>query len=384
LRGTAAITLALPGADIVKLQASIARFAALSSCVLAAALLTGCSEPDEPAPGPRLLSPQLETITLASERVPSETSFDGAIEAVNQATVAAQAAGRVLELPFDVGDFVEKGSVIVRLRDTEQRARADSATAALTDAQARLAEAQLTYDRIKDVFDKNMVAKAVYDKATADLKSAKARVAAATSATKEAQEGLAYTTLRAPYSGIVVARHIEVGEVAAVGKPLMTGLSLEDLRVVVDIPREHVGPLRKHRRARIILPDGRSLAAEQLRLPPSADPRTQSFHVQMMLPKGPGVDYGDIFPGTLVKVAFTTGETEQLLAPAASVVHRGEITGVYVIGENGNVSFRYIRTATPTGEDRVPVVAGLAAGEKIALDPIAAAHMYKARTPANP
>lgn len=346
-------------------------------------MLTACSGPDQPVTRPRLLSPQLQTVTLAPERVASETSFDGAIEAVNQATVAAQASGRVLELPFDVGDFVAKGSVIVRLRDTEQRARADSATAALTDAQARLAEAQLTHDRIKDVFDKNMVAKAVYDKSATDLKSAKARVEAAASATKEAHEGLGYTTIRAPYSGIVVARHIEVGEIAAVGKPLMTGLSLEDLRVVVDIPQEHIGPLRKHRRARIILPDGRSFVAEQLRLPPSADPKTQSFHVQMTLPKGPGIDYGDVFPGTLVKVAFTTGEEEQLLAPAASIVHHGEITGVYVVGANGALNFRYIRTATPTGEGRIPIVAGLAAGENIALDPIAAARMYKKPMPAD-
>jgi RND family efflux transporter MFP subunit len=367
----------------VKPKAPISRVAALCSFVLAAALLTGCSEPDRATPGSQPVAPQLETLTLAFERVASETSFDGAIEAVNQATVAAQASGRVLELPFDVGDFVEKGSVIVRLRDTEQRARADSAAAALTDAQARLTESQLTYDRIKDVFDKNMVAKAVYDKAAADLKSAKARVAAAASAAKESQEGLGYTTIRAPYSGIVVARHIEVGEIAAVGKPLMTGLSLEDLRVAVDIPQEHMGPLRKHRRARIILPDGRSLAAENLRLPPSADAKTQSFRVQMTLPKAVGVGHENIFPGTLVKVAFTTGEEERLLAPAASVVHQGEITGVYVVGANGALSFRYIRTGTPTGENRIPVVAGLAAGEKIALDPIAAARTYKKLTPAD-
>ena len=356
------------------------------SCIAAAASLAACSGREESATKlgsteTPLATIALATITLAPERVATETFFDGTLEAVNQATVTAQTPGRVLELPYDVGDFVEKGSVIVRLRDTEQRARAGSATAALTDAQARLAEAQLTYERIKGVFDKNMVAKAVYDKAATDLKSAKARVVAATSAASEAREGLGYTTIRAPYSGIVVARHIEVGEIAAVGKPLMTGLSLEDLRVVVDIPQEHIGPLRKHRRARIVLPNGQSLLAEQLRLPPSADSKTQSFHVQMALPKAAGIDYGEVFPGTLVKVAFTDGEAEQLLAPPASVVHRGEITGVYVVGEQGAVSFRYIRTATPAADGRIPVAAGLGAGEKIALDPIAAARAYKARTP---
>lgn len=335
--------------------------------------LLGCSGEEVAGRSPTTAASGLQTVVVATAQVQSETSFDGLIEAANQATVAAQTSGRVLELPYDVGDYVERGSVIVRLRDTEQRARADSATAALTDARARLAEAQLAYERIKDVFEKNMVAKATYDKALADVQSARARTEAASSAAEEAREGLAYTTIRAPYSGIVVARHIEVGEIAAAGKPLMTGLSLEELRVVVDIPREHIGPLRKHRRARVILPSGESLVAEALRVPPAADPNTQSFRVQVTLPKG---DHG-VFPGTLVKVAFVTGEQSQLLAPAAAIVRRGEITGVYVESEQGRVSFRYIRTGTPSADGRVPVVAGLAAGEKIALDPIAAGVAYK-------
>lgn len=339
---------------------------------LALASLYGCSGQELPEQS-QTEQARLETIAIAPAQVPSETSFDGTIEAVNQATVTAQTSGRVLELPYDVGDYVERGSVIVRLRDTEQRARADSASAALADARARLAEAQLAHDRIKDVFEKNMVAKATYDKALADLQSARARVEAAASAAKESKEGLEYTTIRAPYSGIVVARHIEVGEIAAVGKPLMTGLSLEELRAIVDIPQEHIGPLRKHRSARIVLPSGESLAAEQVRVPPAADPGTQSLRVQVALPKG---DHG-VFPGTLVKVAFVTGEESQLLAPPASIVRRGEITGVYVEDAQGLVSFRYVRTGTATADGMVPVVAGLTAGEKVAVDPIAAGIAYK-------
>jgi RND family efflux transporter MFP subunit len=349
------------------------RWVSRATLTATAALLVACSGDDPPERPGTAASAALETVTVARATVETETSFDAVIEAVNQATVAAQTSGRVLELPYDVGDYVERGSVIVRLRDTEQRARADSASAALSDARARLAEARLAHERIKDVFEKGMVAKATYDKALADLQSAQARVEAATSAANESKEGLEYTTIRAPYSGIVATRHIEVGEIAAVGKPLMTGLSLEDLRAVVDIPQEHIGPLRKHRRARVILPDGQSLAAEHLRLPPAVDPRTQSFHVQVALPKG---DH-NFFPGTLVKVAFVTGEEHQLLAPAASIVRRGEITGVYVKDERGIISFRYVRTGTPTADGRVPVVAGLAAGEKIATDPVAAGIAYK-------
>jgi RND family efflux transporter MFP subunit len=345
----------------------------ISVAMLAVLCVAACSRSEQVATN--LDTPKAKLATVAAETVRTETelAFDGIIEAVNQATVSAQTSGRVIELPFDVGDYVEKGALIVRLRDTEQRARAESATASLSDANARLHEAQLAYERAKDIFAKGLIAKAGYDKAEADLKSAQARVDAAKSAATESSEGLGYTAMRAPYSGIVVARHIKVGELAAVGKPLMTGLSLEELRALVDIPQEHIGPLRKHKRARIILPNGTSLTAAQLRLPPSADPNTQSFSVQVLLPKG---DHG-IFPGTLVKVAFTTGEREQLLVPAAAIVHRGEITGVYVQNAEGRLSFRYIRIGTPVADGRVPIVSGLTAGENVALDPVAAGSAYK-------
>ena len=95
--------------------------------------------------------------------------------------------------------------------------------------------------------------------------------------------------------------------------------------------------------------------------------------MQVTLPKG---DY-DVFPGTLVKVAFVTGEEQQLLAPATAIVRRGEITGVYVKNEQGAIGFRYVRTGTPTADGRIPVVAGLSAGEQIAVDPIAAGIAYR-------
>ena len=86
----------------------------------------------------------------------------------------------------------------------------------------------------------------------------------------------------------------------------------------------------------------------------------------------PTDDYG-AFPGTLVKVAFVSGEEERLLIPATALLRRGELTGAYVLDERGRITLRYLRAGTPTAEDRVPVLAGLDAGERIAADPIAAA-----------
>ena len=332
-----------------------------------ALLLAACGKE---APPPAAAGPgaSLESWTAAEVKTDREISFDGVIEAVNQSTVAAQTGGRVVELPFDVGDYVKQGEVIVRITGGEQKAAVAAAAAAVTEGQARLAEAKLQNDRMTDLFARGAVARAAVDKARADLDSASARVEAARNELAQAQEHAGYTVVRAPYSGIVVKRMVELGETVTVGRPLMTGLSLEHLRAVVDIPQEHVGPLRQNRQARVIFPGGQSVTASEIEIPPGADTETHTFHVRVLLPQG---DY-NAFPGTLVKVAFVSGSEDRLLLPPTALLARGELTGVYVIDKDQHVALRYLRLGSPGADGRVPVLAGLAAGERVALDPVAA------------
>lgn len=340
---------------------------------LSAAALSACSEATQQRAGAVFEPPALETQTLQRSVVAQESAFDGTLEALYQSTVASETNARVIALPFDVNDYVEKGEVLVRFRDTEPKAQLSSAEAALREAQARYTETQQEYERAQKLYAKGLIAKAQMDSSTAAYQAAKARVNAAKAGRKQAVERLEHTVVRAPYSGIVVKRHIEVGETATVGRPLMTGLSLEHLRAVVDIPQQHIGPLRKHRKARVILADNRSVEATELRIPPNADPVTHTFRVLVSLPPG---DHG-VFPGSLVKVAFLRGESEQLLMPAAALVRRGEVTGAYVIAANGRIGLRYLRVGSPTFDGRVPVLAGMVADEKVAMDPIAAGIAYK-------
>jgi len=341
--------------------------------VLLPVLLVSCSEPSDETGGRKFAPPDLDTVAIEQEQVDDEIMFDGTLEALHQSTVASETNARVIELPFDVNDYVEKGQVIVRFRDTNQKAQVSSAEAALSEAQAQYTDAKAAFDRAAQLLDKKLIPQSQMDSATAAFESAKARVNAAEAGRKQAIEQLEHTVVRAPYSGIVVERHIEVGETATVGQPLMTGLSLEHLRAVVEIPQQHIAPLRVHRKARVILPGGTSINASELRIPPNADPSTHTFRVLVSLPPG---DHG-VFPGTLVKVAFVKGETERLAVPATALVRRGEVNGVYIVGPDNRISFRYLRTAMPTANGLVPVHSGVVAGERVATDPIAAGIAYK-------
>jgi len=299
----------------------------------------------------------LATATVLEKTYPEIRDVDASIEAVQQATVSAQVSGRITEINFDVDDYVKQGQVIIRLRDIQQKAAYDA-------AKARFDEAQKEYQRVKEIFAKKLVAKAAMDRAEAQLKSARA-------ALDQAQEALEHTVIRAPYNGIVVKRLVEVGETARPGEPLMTGLSLNKLRAIVNLPQSLIYAVRAQHKAWVWVGEKRETRVESssLTISPFADPDSHTFLVRVNLPEG---DY-HIYPGMFTKVDFVTGESSRLVIPLKAVAHRSEVTAVYVKDAKGGLSLRQVRLGEIMPDQQVEVLAGLSAGETVVLDPVTAA-----------
>ncbi len=306
----------------------------------------------------------LETVTVNKLELPDLRVVDATIEAVQQATVSAQTSGRITEITVDVNDFVTKGSVIIRLRDKSQRA-------AFNVAKARYDEALAEYKRVKEVFDKKVVSKAALDKAEAQLKTTRARL-------EEAREALENTKIRAPYSGIVVKRHVEVGETARVGQKLMTGLSLEKLRAVVELPQTLVHAVRQHQTTWIWV--GKDLAtrikAESLTISPYADQNSHTFLVRVNLPAGEH----HVYPGMHTKVAFLTGKHDSLVVPERAIARRSEVSGVYV-KDKDKIRFRYVRLGKKLPDQQREILSGLSVGESVLVDPMQAVGLIKSGAP---
>jgi RND family efflux transporter MFP subunit len=303
---------------------------------------------------------ELATVTVKTIELPELRIVDATIEAVQQATVSAQTSGRITEIMVDVDDYVSKGTVIIRLRDKTQRA-------AFNAARARFEEAQAEYKRVKDIYEKKLVAKALLDKAEAQLKTTRAQL-------ETASEALENTVIRAPYSGIVVKRHVEVGETANVGQPLMTGLSLEKLRAVVQLPQTLVHHAREHKQSWVWV--GRDLTtpikSESLTISPFADKDSHTFLVRVNLPAG---DY-HVYPGMHTKVGFLTGTHSSLVIPENAIARRSEVSGVYV-KEKGQIKFRYIRLGKQLPDQQREVLSGLSEGEEVLQDPAQAIAVLK-------
>jgi RND family efflux transporter MFP subunit len=332
----------------------------------AALLLAACSSKPGPqapatAPGPPLRATIVEPVQTAAE-----WRLDGTVEAIDHATVAAQTSGRVAAIYYDVGSYVPAGAVIVRLRATEQHAALLQAKAALRAASARASEAETRYRRIRDMYDRQVLPKADLDRATAERDAAAAQLSAARAAVASAEEGVAYTEVRAPYAGVVTQRMVQVGETVAPGTPLMSGVSLQRLRVAVNIPQSIVGAVRRNMKAAVYA-DGKRIEATHVTVFPVASTPSNTFRAWLDLPEGlPGVD-----PGMLVRVGMVVGRRERLLVPASAIVRRSAVTAVYLVRQGGWTSLQQVRLGEPYG-DGFEVLSGLMPGDRVALDPLAA------------
>jgi len=318
----------------------------------------------------------IETAVASVQSFSREFRLDGEVEAINKATVSAQTGGTIKKILVDVDDYVEKGVVIIQLKDISQQANLKKALAGEEEAISHLAKADDEYARIKDIYAKKVVSKSQLDDAKHELSAAKARLASARASLDEAREQLSYTKVKAPYSGIVIQRHVEVGETVQPGTQLMTGVSLDKLRVNVDVPQSLISKIRRYGKAFVytdtevddsLTIGKRQVPVEKITVFPIADRKSNTFKVRLDLPEG----ISGLFPGMFVKASLVTGEKEVLMVPTKSVVHRSEVTAVYVLDDAGVINFRHVRLGSVQGDSQV-ILSGVTVGEKVAINPIQA------------
>jgi RND family efflux transporter MFP subunit len=312
----------------------------------------------------------LKTEVIAYREVDQGYSVDGVVEAAKQSTVAAQIAGRIVAINFDVGDSVKQGAVIVRIDEREVADAYAGGQAQIAQAQAALRNAQAIYERTRQLFSQKFVSEATLDKALADYKAAQAQLEAAAALGSQAATVKGFATVVAPYSGVVAQRHVELGEMVTPGKPLMTGFDPRDMRVVASIPQDKLGEVKKSGAMRIEFPAlAKSVAGGSITFLPAADAQTHTTRVRVNLPQS----VAGAYPGMFARVHFTTGRAQKLVIPAAAVVRRSELTAVYVVSDGGAVRLRQIRLGEAAGEGGIEALAGLSPGDKIALEPAKAA-----------
>jgi RND family efflux transporter MFP subunit len=319
--------------------------------------------------------------TVVAQPVASaaSASYDGKVEAVREARVAAQVPGTVLELNVHAGDRVRAGQTLLRIdaRAAEQGASASSAQVLAARAQLDVAGKELA--RQRQLRDKSYISQAALDQAEATDRAAQAQVDALAAQAGAAQTQARLHVVQAPFDGVVAQVWVERGDMAMPGKPLLTVYDPAQLRVSAFVPVTALGgPVDD---ARIWLPgQAQALKPVRVQVLPTVDAASLTREVRAELAAGtnaaPGLFARLVLAGAPLPAAAQGGQ--RLSVPAAAVVRRAEMTGVYVPDASGAPLLRQVRLGAATG-DQVEVLSGLDAGERVITNPQAATRAAAAR-----
>jgi RND family efflux transporter MFP subunit len=314
----------------------------------------------------------VETVTVEANGTGAGYIADGRVEAVRQSTIAAQVSGRITALAVKAGDPIKSGQILVRIDERAVAQQSAASDAQVAAAQAQLEAATKEYQRSRRLFEKQYISQAALEQAEARFKSGEAQANAMVAQARAAMTETSWHTLRAPYGGVVATVGTELGDMALPGKPLLTIYDPAALRVVVNLPESQATALNKNQPVRIEFPGApeaqRWQTVQKVTVLPTADAASHTVEVRLSLAAG---NSSSIVPGTFVRAHLPPGGTRSggLSIPRSAVVKRSELNAVYVAAAEGHFQLRQIRLGKIAGE-RVEVLAGVQAGERIALDPL--------------
>jgi len=318
--------------------------------------------------------PETEAVVMS----PGSSNYiaDAVIEAVRQSTLAAQVAGRITELGVRAGDRVAAGQVLIRIDATLAAQQAASSQAQVAQARAMLDSAKSEFERSKRLHAKQYLSAAAMERAEAQYKASAAQSESMIAQANASGTQTGFYVVRAPYAGWVAEVAVERGDMAMPGRNLVTVFDPSALRVTAQVPESVLPGLKAGAEIRIELPNApealRWQTARRFTVLPVVDAVSHSAAVRVDLPAG----IAGILPGQFVRLHLpaNTG-TARLNVSKRAVVVRGEVVAVYVVNAEGQARLRQVRLGREFG-DRVEILSGLASGERIALDPVAAAAQH--------
>ena len=354
--------------------------------------LAGCGEaPREKSSVSSAPPVAVSTVTATTETWPSIYETTGTVRARTSAVIAAKMMGYVREVKVQAGDRVHAGQPLVTLdtRDLdigsrraeaareEVRTAVPEADGAVAAASANLDLAQATFGRMKELFQKKSISNQEFDEASAKLKSAQAaydmararrvqlnsKLAQVDQEVRSTEVTRSYADVLAPFAGVVTAKSAEPGSLALPGAPLLTIEREGAYRLEAAVEESRLAAIRVGQPVSVTLDSmNRTLHARVSEIVPAVDAASRAYTVKIDLPAVPALR-----SGVFGRAAFQLGSRSLLAVPAGAVTDRGQLQSVVVMdgaAENAVARTRLI-TAGQKFNDRIEVLSGLSAGEKV-------------------
>ncbi len=290
---------------------------------------------------------RVQTVTVRKTELASRVEVVGTVQAVDQAVIAAKISGTIVELPVVLGSRVNKGELLVKINAREISAR-------VLQAQAQLAQTRRNLNREEKLLKQHA-------STPETVKSMRDLLAIAQAGYHEAASMLSYTTIQAPFAGVITKKIANIGDLATPGMPLLRLENNHRLQVVTAIPESSASAIKLHDKLLISIP---TTAKERIgnvaEISPVIDPRSRTMPIKINLSDSTGLRTGMFARITLPGRPYMT-----IMVPKSAIVPFGQLKKVFVVDGN-RVHLRLVRTGLYR-DDRIEILTGLAAGDRIVV-----------------
>ena len=360
-----------------------------SPAVALAIFLGGCGSGHEPTKTGAATTPPfaVSVVEARSTEWPSIYEAPGTVRAVSTATLASKVMGYVREVNVQPGDRVRDGQLLVVIDSRDLQAAVMQAKAAEQEARSGIAEAesgigaakaqlelaQVTFRRMEDLFEKKSISNQEFDEATARLRGAEAahqmaiskrsqldaRIAQTAHGAQSASIMKSYSEIRAPFTGLIIEKRVEPGQMATPGTPLLTVEGAGGYRLEAAVQESMLGSIRLGQTVSVVL-DAANLTvdAKVTEIVPSVDASSRAFLVKAALPPAP-----ILRTGLFGRMRVQRGSEQVVSVPMVAVVHRDGLQSVFVA--EGNTARMRVITTGSSREGQMQVLSGLTPGERV-------------------
>jgi RND family efflux transporter MFP subunit len=338
----------------------------------------------KPAPGPgeEIAVRNINVITLHKTDINDYYDAAGTIQAKTISVISSRIMGTITGIDVNQGDKVAAGQILLTIDNNDLIQRVNAAKAAYNEslkamgtAKSNKTLAETTYERYKRLYDEKAITGQEMDqitnqkdRANLDFQRAQAGVKAANALLKEAKVNLDFSRITSPIDGVVTHKNIDKGSMAVPGAPLLTAEDTSDYKAEVNIDESMAHKVSVSTPVDVIIDSiSKTYKGTIIEVVPSIDASSRTFVVKALITQDPNEHL--LKNGLFARVLIPQEKRSILTVPAMAIVRRGQLVGVYVVGEDYRLSYRMIRTGRTYGNN-VEVLSGLNPGEEIVADDV--------------
>jgi len=289
--------------------------------------------------------------------------YSGSVISTRSAKVSTKIMGEIIEMDLEIGDSVQKGDQLMRIRSEQLTGQKERILANMDEANAALNNAKINFDRIEALYNQESATEKEFDDMKTELSMAEARVEALQGSLKEVEELIDYTKLVAPFDATVAARMADVGDMANPGQPLLQLNETGRFKIRITVSEQDISRFNEGDSALFSVPSAGIVNAEATVLAVNMNGSAASRQFDVELTPVQQEISEQLNAGQFTSVMLKYDSEPLISVKSNAIVHKGQLTGLYTVNDNDQILLRWVRTGKQKA-DMTEILSGLKAGER--------------------